>query len=1367
MSRVNSSNRVARFAIIFLVAGVLLAANPTGVKAAVGLLIGPSGGTGQVITASGGQVGGLNSTPINADHAVPLGYLQANYSPTAGNLWSGTLNGTIYNGTAGAGSVGIGTTTPSEKLGVIGNIGLGSSGIIGSGAGYSGGSGAANYATLQLYSGATGYTTLNNQGYGIKLQTSGSDRLTILNGGNVGIGIAPLNKLDVDGNIIIGRQLDTLSRYIGKSTVTGAIGGSQSTSWMGFISDATNDYITFGTHHSGVSAGERVRINSDGNVGIGITSPTRQLEISSNDNTLGGVLRLSNPRVTTLAEDAVGTLEFYSNDADTPKIAGYIKTVARELYGREAALTFGVSKAINTSATEAMRIDENGSVGIGTTNPGALLNVNGRLMAGGVTSDIGNPTHVLMSTGGTAIQYAGSVGNYLLINPGDANTTLSLKADARTGAYPPMDFWTSNQSRLMILASGNVGIGTTTPSNLFQVSGGTGQVMSVSGGQIGGLNSTPINADQAVPLGYLQANYAPIGTGAGAAFVQGGNSFGATATLGTNDNNTLNFETNNGTKMTILAGGNVGIGTTSPTSLLEIYKSSGGTYWNEGIKVTRGSVPTQYGLISYNGGALRLGSVVEGGGTNGWIYFDRHNAGSGTPSTSMVIDNSGNVGIGTTGPTSLLHLNVASGDNLIKVNTQSSASNWIGMSLTYLNSEYFAIKGNVNSGELRIGGISPSGYYTTIYSNGAQTMSVSGGNVNFPGSGIWNSSGNVGIGTSSPGGNSLAVSKDAGSSALVYFNSQNAANGYGLALTSAASNAATYALHIYRGGNQNNSSFWVGTSGNVGIGTTTPSNLFQVSGGTGQVISVAGGQIGGLNSTPINTDQAVPLGYLQANYAPIGTGAGAAFVQGGNSFGATASLGTNDNNNLNIETNNTTRMTVLAGGNVGIGTAAPNYLLTVDRNTSGTPTSLLLRLANSGGTNTPEALFQIENEVVHGFGLHGRSGVGNLDKLIQFWNLNTGNVGIGTTNPLSKLEVNGDAIVRGTLSAYDMTGGAGDRYLFRGVLSGAGRNIVTILSNAQNGVINIYDTAEILTTHFSGNSASYINGGNVGIGTTNPQRKLDLYDAGAIRFSTSATGGAQWGEIQFTPAGDNSMTLYTNGAYTTNSIILKPGNVEVMRAVATGNIGIGTTTPTNLLHVNAGTGQAMTVAGGQIGGLNSTPINTDQAVPLGYLQNNYLPKGSGVATGDLNMGHYNILNVNKLTVDTIDPLYTLNGTNYSTYASSISGGVKEEYVGRAVVAKRTANNEYEKVIDFGSEPEGSDLWVWHQVVDYSSENVEVLLTPYGNFANTYYLIKNNKLIFRSDRPVTLSYRLIGRRFDWLKWPTKALDQTEKGMMVTY
>jgi len=53
----------------------------------------------------------------------------------------------------------------------------------------------------------------------------------------------------------------------------------------------------------------------------------------------------------------------------------------------------------------------------------------------------------------------------------------------------------------------------------------------------------------------------------------GGDSFGTTLTLGTNDNNALQFETNNATAMTILPNGNIGIGTSTPDARLTVQSS--------------------------------------------------------------------------------------------------------------------------------------------------------------------------------------------------------------------------------------------------------------------------------------------------------------------------------------------------------------------------------------------------------------------------------------------------------------------------------------------------------------------------------------------------------------------------------------------------------------------------------------------------------------------------------------------------------------------------------------------------------------------------------------------------------------------------
>jgi len=126
----------------------------------------------------------------------------------------------------------------------------------------------------------------------------------------------------------------------------------------------TNDNtgrLMFATANSSGTLVERVRITSDGNVGIGITNPGTKLEVQ------GGQFRIR----------ASGT---YSDPADNVGVIAYDSTsgdlnISARSNGGNTAIAFRTSNS--GTGGERVRITSTGNVGIGTDNPGAKLHVSG------------------------------------------------------------------------------------------------------------------------------------------------------------------------------------------------------------------------------------------------------------------------------------------------------------------------------------------------------------------------------------------------------------------------------------------------------------------------------------------------------------------------------------------------------------------------------------------------------------------------------------------------------------------------------------------------------------------------------------------------------------------------------------------------------------------------------------------------------------------------------------------------------------------------------------------------------------------------------------------------------------------------------
>ena len=88
-------------------------------------------------------------------------------------------------------------------------------------------------------------------------------------------------------------------------------------------------------------------------------------------------------------------------------------------------------------------------------------------------------------------------------------------------------------------------------------------------------------------------------TGASGAYINGGNSFGAAATIGTNDSNSLAFKTNNSTAVTIDTAQRVGIGTTSPAVSFDLSAKTDAIALPKGTTVQEPGSPVA-GLVRYN-----------------------------------------------------------------------------------------------------------------------------------------------------------------------------------------------------------------------------------------------------------------------------------------------------------------------------------------------------------------------------------------------------------------------------------------------------------------------------------------------------------------------------------------------------------------------------------------------------------------------------------------------------------------------------------------------------------------------------------------------------------------------------------------------
>lgn len=249
------------------------------------------------------------------------------------------------------------------------------------------------------------------------------------------------------------------------------------------------------------------------------------------------------------------------------------------------------------------------------------------------------------------------------------------------------------------------------------------------------------------------------------------------------------------------------------------------------------------------------------------------------------------------------------------------------------------------------------------------------------------------------------------------------------------------------------------------------------------------------------------------------------------------------------------RLAIDGNGNWGLGTTSPVRHLHV----YGAPDSpeAKFRLGQGGANGDISAEFLLEAGAAGNGALLldvAKNGVGRGDILIAPYG---GNVGVGTSAPMSKLEILGDSD-----DGLRVTDSAGNT---RALLQPGG---------TQSGELVLYDNANMAAAYFSSAADSYINGGSFGIGTTAPVAPLHVLRTGGgdvVRVENTSTsaylklgaiggGGSEWvigaETLSGTTAGFN---VYSTTANQSRAFINGAGNV-----------GLGTTTPISRLDLGGG-----------------------------------------------------------------------------------------------------------------------------------------------------------------------------------------------------
>lgn len=548
--------------------------------------------------------------------------------------------------------------------------------------------------------------------------------------GNVGIGIAaPTEKLDVVGNI-------KATSFIGDGSSLTGVNASGASNNVNSVITADADNNGTGDILFNTGTNTRMAITNAGKVGVGTTSPTKDIHISASGTTSGPGIRLQNTSTNGADYQMVVTADGHSNGGN--------KFILQD----------------NNASLPRFTVDSTGNVGIGTASPAGLLHLEKadasllRITRGGVLNallgDLGATNNgqlnlydstgtlgALVSSGGTSYLLGGNLGlgtnspqqplhiqstsNIpLLVESTDAVARIELKDPTSSNSIVTsggsLQFTTNgttaSETRMTIDSTGNVGIGTTTPN-------ATNKLTVKSLGSATGIR---VESEDGADAGHLWPSWMTL------------KKSGTTTYLGIglqDDGQQWNLVHHNdgsfriqdvtasyANRFTITdVDGNVGIGSTGPVSKLSIVQTDDSAH--KGIRLTNSGNTASFGIYVDAANKTHLGAPTaspdaivldnssgqveltsnrlwltgKDGANNFWIgtksdddtssFLGVTSDASNVPTNILfrtqnveraIITNTGNVGIGTSSPGS--KLDIVGGSAALHIRHSSQPTFW-------------------------------------------------------------------------------------------------------------------------------------------------------------------------------------------------------------------------------------------------------------------------------------------------------------------------------------------------------------------------------------------------------------------------------------------------------------------------------------------------------------------------------------------------------------------------------------------------------------------------------------------------------------------------------------------------------------------